>query len=124
MWRRACSPVPRTARWRESSRASASVAAAEAAAVRMPVSSEASRIAAGAPVAGSNRATKPWCEGAPLSAAGKTLISLAPNVSAIAPGMTPKARPPSRSMIARSSCLVSPPDSAVIARRISGMQAP
>jgi len=53
------------ARWLASFRASASVAAAEAAAVRIAVISPASSIADGAPVAASNKATTPWCEGPP-----------------------------------------------------------
>ena len=59
-WVAACSPYPRRARVRASFRASASVATALAAAVRMAVSSPAWTAQTGAPDSGSKRSTSPW----------------------------------------------------------------
>jgi hypothetical protein len=107
-----------------SARARASVAAAEAAAVRIAVTSPAWITAAGAPVWGSKIATSPWCDWPPSARfSGKMLISLAPNSrpAPMAPGITPNRWPSSRSIMLRSVWRVCPADSAIIASRTSGM---
>lgn len=105
-------------------RASASVATALAAAVRIAVTSPAWTTQTGAPVSGSNRTTRPWCDCRPLAKfSGKTLISLAPNgaASPIAPGMIPKARPWASGMIERRCWRVTPFEKAIIASRTMGI---
>ena len=64
-WERACTPAPRIATVRAPGRASARVATAETAAVRISVIGEAFRIACNSPVSPSWRRTAPWCASSP-----------------------------------------------------------
>ncbi len=92
----ACSPVPRMARCFASLRASASVATALAAAVRMAVTSPAWTTQTGVPVSGSKSTMRPWCDWRPCAAfSGKMLMSFAPKgaLAPSAPGMMPKRWP-------------------------------
>ena len=65
VWERACTPAPRIATVRAPGRASARVATAETAAVRISVIGEAFRIACNSPVSPSWRSTAPWCASSP-----------------------------------------------------------
>ena len=83
---RAWTPAPRIASDVESSRASARVAEAVTAAVRISVIADASRIAVGTPVSPSNRVTIPWWASRPRAGLARIRqIALSANTALSAP---------------------------------------